>query len=360
MATAAIVSVTPRNVFVTLSTVSLSPSECSRKTPANAIGMEPTQSHRTSSHRTVPRRTCTPPPTGFITMAATRSDETAVVGEMPKKITRIGVINAPPPMPVNPTVKPTMAEAKTIARSICNARSLRTPRRRRRRRPCPANVPRSRDNVPRPGAGSHRSNGRRRTFLEFAPALEGLRERDLVGVLEVAADGKTAREARHPHAERLEERRDVHRRRVSLEVGVRRDDHLGHALAFDSVEELLHAQVLGADAVERADRAAEHVVPAADHGRLLDRRRVLRFLDDAQHLRIAAGVPTDAAALALGDVAALLAERDLLLGADQRLGEALGVVGRLLHDVEGEPLGRLRPDARQPRELVDEVLDRAL
>ena len=88
-------------------------------TPANAIGIDPTHSHFTSGHRTVLRRICTPPPTGFMTMAAIRSEETAAVGLMPKKITRIGVMRAPPPMPVIPTTKPTIAPASTMAGSIC-------------------------------------------------------------------------------------------------------------------------------------------------------------------------------------------------------------------------------------------------
>jgi hypothetical protein len=47
-------------------------------------------SHFTSSHLTVFRRICTPPPTGFMTIAATRSEETAAVGVTPKKISRMG------------------------------------------------------------------------------------------------------------------------------------------------------------------------------------------------------------------------------------------------------------------------------
>jgi hypothetical protein len=57
MATAASVSVTPRKILVVFSMVALSPDEWRTKTPANAAGIEPTHSHRTSSHRTVRRRT---------------------------------------------------------------------------------------------------------------------------------------------------------------------------------------------------------------------------------------------------------------------------------------------------------------
>src|SRR5207247_7905684 len=61
----------------------------------------------------------TPPPTGFMTIAATRSEETAAVGLTPKKISRMGVMSAPPPMPVSPTVNPTITEASAMDQSMC-------------------------------------------------------------------------------------------------------------------------------------------------------------------------------------------------------------------------------------------------
>ena len=122
MALAASRSVHPRNSFVRFSTCSLSPTLWMMKTPAKAIGIDPMHSHPTSGQRTVRRRMWTPPPIGFITIAATRSDETAAVGLIPKKITRIGVIKAPPPIPVIPTVNPTIAPARTMPQSMCIGR----------------------------------------------------------------------------------------------------------------------------------------------------------------------------------------------------------------------------------------------
>jgi hypothetical protein len=77
---------------------------------------------------------CTPPPTGFIAIAATRSDETAAVGVIPKKISRIGVMSAPPPMPVRPTVNPTSTEASTMPQSMSTSRLRRRAGVRRDRR----------------------------------------------------------------------------------------------------------------------------------------------------------------------------------------------------------------------------------
>jgi len=50
---------------------------------------------------------------------ATRSLETAASGWMLKTTTRIGVIRAPPPMPVSPTTKPTSNPASAKDRSRC-------------------------------------------------------------------------------------------------------------------------------------------------------------------------------------------------------------------------------------------------
>src|SRR4051812_39779664 len=82
------------------------PSARAIRTPLNAPGIEPRQSHLTSPRCTVPRRRCTNEPTGFITALATRSEETAASGGTPKKSTSTGVISAPPPMPVRPTTMP--------------------------------------------------------------------------------------------------------------------------------------------------------------------------------------------------------------------------------------------------------------
>jgi hypothetical protein len=61
-------------------------------------------SHPASPQRTVPRPACTAAPTGFMISDATRSLETAASGWTPKSKTRIGVMSAPPPIPVRSSV----------------------------------------------------------------------------------------------------------------------------------------------------------------------------------------------------------------------------------------------------------------
>jgi hypothetical protein len=116
IAAAAINSTTPR-ITLMLSPTSL-PSCAMAYEPNSAPDTDPIMSQRTRPVCTVPRRKWMPPPMGFITTAATRSLDTAASGSMPKPITRIGVMSAPPPIPVRPTTKPTIRPANAMPRSM--------------------------------------------------------------------------------------------------------------------------------------------------------------------------------------------------------------------------------------------------
>ena len=153
---------------------------------------------------------------------------------------------------------------------------------------------------------------------------------DLVGVLESPPTGRplASRVTRTPNG--FSSAATYIAGGVAFEVRVRRQDHLGHVVALDAVEQLLHAEVVGADAVERADRATEDVEPPLDQRGLLDRRGVLRLFDDTEHCAVTRLVTADAAQIALGDVAALAAERDAVLGLHDRRGQALASAGSAL------------------------------
>jgi hypothetical protein len=83
-------------------------------TPANAAGTDPMDSHRTRPVWTVRRRKWIAPPNGFMIAEATMSLDTAALGATPNSRTRIGVISAPPPVPVRPIRIPTMKPARTM------------------------------------------------------------------------------------------------------------------------------------------------------------------------------------------------------------------------------------------------------
>ncbi len=112
-------SATPRTCLMRACTTAPSPRARSTSTPAKAAGTDPTISQRTRAKLTVPRRRWTPPPTGFMITAATRSLDTAASGWTLNSSTSSGVMSAPPPIPVRPTVNPTNSPAAATYRSIC-------------------------------------------------------------------------------------------------------------------------------------------------------------------------------------------------------------------------------------------------
>ena len=87
----------------------------------NADGTEPIDNQRTSVQLTVRAWMCTPPPIGFNTNDATTSEEIAADGVTWKKITSIGVMSAPPPMPVRPMTHPTINDANAMFHCIADS-----------------------------------------------------------------------------------------------------------------------------------------------------------------------------------------------------------------------------------------------
>src|SRR5439155_17425142 len=129
-------------------------------------------------------------------------------------------------------------------------------------------------------------------------------------------------------------------------------------VSLDTTKQLVDPQVLGLDAVERRERAAEDVVEPAILVCPLDGDQVDRLLDDADDRSVATGVLADRAELFLGQIPALLAEADALLHLLNRRGERERLVLRGPEQVEREPVRRAGADARQACQLRDEVVDR--
>src|SRR3954447_18799526 len=195
--------------------------------------------------------------------------------------------------------------------------------------------------------------------IEQPPPLESAAERQLVRVLQIAPDRQAGGEPGDAQTHGLEQTREIGRGGFALQVGVGREDDLGDLPGGEAGDEFADPQVVGADALDGADRAAEHVVAPAELAGLLDGDDVLRLLDDAEDARVAPGVAADPALLVGGHVPTDHAEPDLLADLGERVHEAAHVLRVGLQDVEGDPLGALRPDPGQPPELVDEVLDDA-
>ena len=123
------------------------------------------------------------------------------------------------------------------------------------------------------------------------------------------------------------------------------------------MHELVDPQVLGLDAVERRQRAAEHVVEPAVFRGPLERDEVDGLLDDADRRAVAPCVEADRAELVLGEVAAIAAEADALLDLLDRAGERERLLLLGLEEMKRKPLCGAASDPGQARQLCDEILD---
>src|SRR5215467_14038757 len=151
-----------------------------------------------------------------------------------------------------------------------------------------------------------------RSDIERPPSLECPAQRHLVRVLQVAADWQATGWPGHLQAERLAEPGQVGRGCLAFEVRVSGQDQLGHLAVSKPGHQLGDPQIFRPDAIHRADRAAEHVIPAAVLADLLDCRHVLGLFNYADQRRVPAHVHADSALVVLGDVAAGPAELHLL------------------------------------------------
>src|SRR5215216_2347999 len=194
--------------------------------------------------------------------------------------------------------------------------------------------------------------------VHFATAFECTAERDLVGVLEVAPHWEPAGDAGHPKPQRLEQPSEVHRRRLPFDVRVGGEDHFLDSLVVHPCQELLDLQLVRSDALDRRDRAEQHVVQAAVLLSPLDGDDVAWFLDDAQQRGITSVVAAVHAQVALGEVEAPPAPAHALLRLDDGARKTLGVIGRALQQKERDALRRFGADAREASQLVDQALHR--
>src|SRR5579862_718374 len=90
-------------------------------------------------------------------------------------------------------------------------------------------------------------------LLQRAPAFERFGDRDLIGVIQIAADWQPVCQARHRNAERKQQAREIKRRRLALGIGIRRENDLAWILAADALYELLDVQLRRPDAVHGRD-----------------------------------------------------------------------------------------------------------
>jgi len=121
-------------------------------------------------------------------------------------------------------------------------------------------------------------------------------------------------------------------------------------------QQALDPEIVRANALERRQRAHQHVVLTVVVAAPLDGQDVGGFLDDTDHPAVTCVVGADGARVSVRDVVAGRAVDHLVLHVPKRFGEVLGLVARRLHDVKGESLRALAPDAGQALQLLDQTV----
>ena len=116
--------------------------------------------------------------------------------------------------------------------------------------------------------------------------------------------------------------------------------------------------LVGADALERRQRAHQDVIHALELARLLHRSNILRLLDDADHVAIALVAPAESTRIRVGDVVTDRAVGDAFLHFSYGIDQPIRLLARCLQNIEGEALSPLRPDAGQALQLLDETQER--
>ena len=190
--------------------------------------------------------------------------------------------------------------------------------------------------------------------IQQSPSLEGTTEGDLVGILQAATDRQTGgRVAGDPQTQGPQEPRKVRGGGLALEVRVGRDDHLGDLAGGQPGHQLGEPQVVGADAFDEADGAAEHVVAAAELAGALDGHDVLGLLDDTEQAVSRRGSGQIRHSSSWATLPQVSAEADPGLDLGERVDQALhvdrGRTGAGGRRSAGRSWGRPRATARARR-----------
>jgi hypothetical protein len=151
--------------------------------------------------------------------------------------------------------------------------------------------------------------------------------------------------------------REVMCRGLTVDSGIGRHDHLAHGADLRALHEARDVELVGPDAVERREGAAQHVIAAGEDLAALHRPQVGHVLDDADQPGVAPWIATDRAGVDGVEVAAGRARLDGERGIGQRGAERLHQRLALLQKVQRDPSRRTWPEAGQAAQQLDQPLD---
>ena len=146
-------------------------------------------------------------------------------------------------------------------------------------------------------------------------------------------------------------------RGLALDRGVDGEDEFGDAALGNAADQRLDVEIVRADAIERRQRAAEHVVFRVHRAGAFQRPEVRDILDDNQGGAVAARVGADRAGIDRVDIAADRAFGDLVDRLGERGGERTHQLVLLLDHVQRGAAGRAGAEPRHLGQKLDQSLD---
>jgi len=94
------------------------------------------------------------------------------------------------------------------------------------------------------------------------------------------------------NARRLDQLADIHGGRLTLQAGIRRNDHLID-VSFQTLDQFLQAYILRADAKHRRNSAVQYMIDALVFPGLLIGCQIARILNHHDHAVISGRIPAD-------------------------------------------------------------------
>ena len=144
---------------------------------------------------------------------------------------------------------------------------------------------------------------------------------------------------------------------LALDGRIDRDHQLLDPAPADALDELADRQILGADALERRQDAAENMIGRIQRLGAFERPEIGDVLHHHDHGLVPRGIAADGAGIARIDIAADRTLADLL----QRIGHGGGQrtqdLFALLHELQGGAARRAGTETRKLGEQLDQALD---
>src|SRR6185437_8398206 len=215
------------------------------------------------------------------------------------------------------------------------------------------------------GGSTQKTRSRRPNLGEFyverrshrLTGFDGGGERALVEIIELAPDRHAMGEARDGDVCASELVHQVMCGGLALDRRVQREQHLFDLRIARPLDQLGDAQILGAYAVERRQRAAEHVIKPVEHAGALERPEVSHLLHHTDERAVARRIAAERARALRVDVAANLASEDGVARLGKRRCEGDKQLLLLLDERKRSAPCRTGTKPRQSCQQLDQPLD---